>query len=253
VILSKLLAAREVNYPFSEIRRHDERHAVGGVVRFLRVLLAVIAGFGLLFSPSFAWESQIDHTHTVSNTFLAVLATYWMFSLIGKRNPLLYVALGLTIGLGLLAKYNFALFLLALVIAFASDRKARPVVLSPWFGLAIVVAAIIASGHYLYILANPVAGTAKLSELGLNRLGFVETRLEGIASFAAAIIGVHGIWLTVVLLGFLDRWSNPRPPVHGIDEKHQHSSRLLLRLWLLLFGTFFGLVLIGGTTNFRDH
>jgi 4-amino-4-deoxy-L-arabinose transferase-like glycosyltransferase len=216
-------------------------------------LLAVIAGFGLLFSPSFAWESQIDHTHTVSNTFLAVLATYWMFSLIGKRSPLLYVALGLAIGLGLLAKYNFALFLLALVIAFASDRKARPVVLSPWFGLAIVVAAIIASGHYLYILANPVAGTAKLSELGLNRLGFVETRLEGIASFAAAIIGVHGIWLTVVFLGFLDRWSNPRPPVHGIDEKHQHSSRLLLRLWLLLFGTFLGLVLIGGTTNFRDH
>ncbi len=216
-------------------------------------LLAVIAGFGLLLSPNFAWESQIDHTHTVSNTFLSVLATYWMFSLIGKRSPLLYVALGFTIGLGLLAKYNFVLFLIALVIAFASDRKARPIVLSPWFVFAIVLAAIVASGHYLYILANPVAGTAKLGELGLNRLGFVETRLQGIASFAAAIIGVHGIWLAIVLLGFVDRWRDPRPPVQGIDEEHRHTSRLMLRLWLLLFGIFLGLVLVGGTTNFRDH
>jgi hypothetical protein len=66
-------------------------------------------------------------------------------------------------------------------------------------------------------------------------------------------LGVHGIWLAIVLLGFVDRWRDPRPPVPGIDEEHQHRSRLLLRLWLLLLGTFFGLVLIGGTTNFRDH
>jgi 4-amino-4-deoxy-L-arabinose transferase-like glycosyltransferase len=215
--------------------------------------LAAIAGLGLLFSPNFAWESQIDHTHTVSNTFLAVLATYWMFSLLERRSPLLYAALGITFGLGLLAKYNFALFLVALVIAFASDRKARPVVLTPWFAGALVLAAAVAAGHYLYILSNPVAGTAKLGELGLNRLGFVETRIEGIASFAAALAGVHGIWLLLVLLGFIDRWRNPRPPVPGMDEDHQHRSRLLLRLWLLLFGTFAGLVIVGGTTNFRDH
>jgi hypothetical protein len=215
--------------------------------------LAAIAGFGLLFSPSFAWESQIDHTHTVSNTFLAVLATFWMFSLVERRNLLLYAALGLTIGLGLLAKYNFVLFLLALVIAFASDRRARPVVLSPFFAAALLLGAIIASGHYLYILANPVAGTAKLGELGLNQLGFVETRIEGLSSFVAALVGVHGIWLAIVLLGFIDRWRDPRPAAPGIDEDHQHRSTLFLRLWLLLFAAFFGLVVVGGTTNFRDH
>jgi 4-amino-4-deoxy-L-arabinose transferase-like glycosyltransferase len=215
--------------------------------------LAAIAGFGLIFSPNFSWESQIDHTHTVSNTFLAVLATYWMFCLLERRTPWLYLALGVTFGLGLLAKYNFVIFLVAIVIAFASDRKGRSVVVSPWFALSLLVALATACGHYLYIFDNPAAGTAKISELGLNRLSFIATRIEGLQSFAAAILGVHGIWLFIVALGFVDRWRAPREPANGIEGDRQHAAILLVRLWLMLFLAFLGLVVIGGTTNFRDH
>jgi 4-amino-4-deoxy-L-arabinose transferase-like glycosyltransferase len=216
-------------------------------------ILAVIASFGLLFCANFAWESQIDHTHTVSNTFLTAVATLLMFRLASRPSAWGYVALGVAIGLGLLAKYNFLLFLLAIVLAFAMDRQARRIVISPWFALSMLIAVAIAAPHYLYIAADPQTGAAKIANLGFNRYGFVGTRLAGLATFLAAIAGVHGVWLAITALGYADWKMRPRALVSHIPEANQPACARMLRLWLILMLIFVGLVLVGGTTSFRDH
>lgn len=215
--------------------------------------LAVVASFGLLFSANFAWESQIDHTHTVSNTFLAVATALVMFKLAARPAPWLYVALGAAIGLGLVAKYNFLLFLVAIILAFAMDRQARRIVISPWFAFSLLIAAAIAAPHYLYIVADPATGAAKIANLGFNRYGFFQTRVAGIATFLAAIAGVHGIWLALVALGYMDVKRRPRPLENHIPEVNRPACRRMVRLWLILMIIFIGLVLVGGTTSFRDH
>ncbi len=117
--------------------------------------LAAVACFGLLFSANFAWESQIDHTHTVTNTFLCVLTALVFFKIAARPSAWLYVALGVAMGLGMLAKYNFLLFLIAIVLAFAMDRQTRRYVLTPWFAMSLLIALAIAGPHYLYIAADP--------------------------------------------------------------------------------------------------
>jgi hypothetical protein len=153
----------------------------------------------------------------------------------------------------MLAKYNFMLFLVAIVLAFAMERGARRTVLSPWFAMSLLIAAAIAAPHYLYIAADPATGAAKIDNLGFNRFGFVETRLMGIATFAAALAGVHGIWLAIVILGYIDRKIAPRAEVSLIAPENLPACRRLVRLWLILMIVFAGLVLAGGTTYFRDH
>ena len=140
--------------------------------------LATIAGFGLLFSANFSWESQIDHTHTVTNTLLVVASTLTLFKLVAKKTFARYLLLGLCIGLGMLAKYNYALFLVAALLTFGFDRDARKIFQSRWIGLSLAVAMVIAGPHYLYIAENPVAGAAKLSNLAMNRYGFLQSRLS---------------------------------------------------------------------------
>lgn len=216
-------------------------------------VLAAIGSFGLLFSANFSWESQIDHTHTVANTFLVVLTAAAMFKLLQKQSLLRHALLGLAIGLGLVAKYNFALFLVAIIAAFATDRRARAVVFSPMFAFSLALGLLIATPHYLYILDNPVAGAAKLGNLGINRFGFLQTRIIGLGAFASALAGTHGVWLALIGLGWLDRKTAARPRVANIAPDHRHSAQLLLRLWLTLLAVFAGLVIFGGTTSFRDH
>jgi 4-amino-4-deoxy-L-arabinose transferase-like glycosyltransferase len=216
-------------------------------------MLAVVSSFGLLFCANFAWESQIDHTHTVSNTFLTVATTLVMFRLAVRPSPWLYVALGVAIGLGLLAKYNFLLFLVAIILAFAMDRQARRIVITPWFALSLLIAVAIAAPHYLYIAADPATGAAKIANLGFNRYGFIGTRLAGLATFLAAIAGVHGIWLAIVALAYFDVKRRPRPLQSHIPEANRPACARMLRLWLILMIIFTGLVLVGGTTSFRDH
>ncbi len=215
--------------------------------------LAAIACFGLLFSANFAWESQIDHTHTVTNTFLCVLTALIFFRIAARPSAWLYVALGAAMGFGMLAKYNFLLFMVAIVLAFAMDRQTRRTVLTPWFAMSLLIASAIAGPHYLYIAADPATGAAKIDNLGFNRHGFFATRVEGIATFLMALAGVHGLWLAIVALGYADRRTAPRPQVALIPDENQAACRRMLRLWLILMLIFTGLVIVGGTTYFRDH
>jgi 4-amino-4-deoxy-L-arabinose transferase-like glycosyltransferase len=215
--------------------------------------LAAAGAFGLLFSANFSWESQIDHTHTVSNTFLVVLATYALFSLLERRSAWLFALLALAIGFGLVAKYNFLLFLAAAVAAFLMDREGRKLVLSPGFAAALLAGAAIAAPHYFYILTNPQEGAAKLTNLAMNRYGFIETRLAGLASFLLAIASVHGVWLAIIAMGWLDARRASRPMVNLIAPHRINATSLFLKLWLANAAVFAALVILGGTTSFRDH
>lgn len=215
--------------------------------------IAAIAAFGLLFSPNLSWESQIDHTHTVSNTLLVALTTLQLFRLSRAPSTAGYVILGLAIGLGVMAKYNYILFLAAAFAAFATHPLGRPVVLSKGFALALLTGLAVCSPHLWYLAANPVEGTAKLSNLGMNRFGFVETRMHGFAGFARAVAGVHAIWLVLAALGWLDRRRDPRPLEPGLPQGKRDSAALMVRLWVSVAASFVVLVVAGGTTNFRDH
>ena len=84
------------------------------------------AAASLVWLPIMGWESLRDLTHTVL-VCASVAATWWLvLRQLQRPQPSGFVALGLVLALGLLSKYSFALFALALGLAVLSGRETRP-------------------------------------------------------------------------------------------------------------------------------
>jgi len=150
----------------------------------------IVAGASMLWLPSVGWESQRDLTHTVLATALAALAL-WLFTRVatrGLRGD--YVAFGMAVGAGLLAKYNFVLFLGLLVLATAFVPPLRQRWLSRDGVWAAVVALAICLPHLFWVTEQWLAATQgtfqkligggvgrdireRLSAAALGWLGFV--------------------------------------------------------------------------------
>lgn len=100
---------------------------------------AVLATCALLFIPQIAWESQRDMTHTTLVVFASAATLFQLFSLAQKKTLLRYCFLGLYIGIGFLAKPNFALFLVTALLSFLVTAEGRSVLCDRkiFFSLAI--------------------------------------------------------------------------------------------------------------------
>lgn len=224
-------------------------------------MIAAIGSFGLLFSVNFAWESQHDQSHTVSNTFLTVTTVYLFFKALEKAQRLHYIGLGLAIGLWALAKYNFVFPLTILTVIAVLTPEGRNFIKSPWIFATILLAVCIPAAHYGYILNNVAEATTKVSKLGLNETGFLQNRFLGTIAFFKAFIGVHAGWL-ILLAGLAIMTRNdathlnhplniPRQTIELIPFKRRQIifTRLVCAIYLLLLA----FVLVAGISRYRDH
>jgi len=224
-------------------------------------MLATIGCVGLLFSTNFAWESQHDQSHTVSNTFLTVTAVYMVFRTWDRRTVGHYIVLGAIIGLWSLAKYNFLFPLSAVLVTFAVNQRTRSLYTHPAMVLTLLIAVAISYFHYLYIYENLAEATVKLSKLGIEDDGFIQTRFKGIQEFLRAFIGVHAVWIITAAALFFhwrklsktgetteDTELTPAP-----SPAHADREAIFIRFCAITYALLLLFVLIAGTTRFRDH
>ena len=100
----------------------------------------------------FAWDSVRTYTHSIM-LLAAMLATVYIFYKITEtRQSIWYAMFGIIIGFGLLAKYNYALFLLCFLVAALFEPVYRRSLGDRWIFASIVVALIIAGPHGLWLL-----------------------------------------------------------------------------------------------------
>lgn len=86
---------------------------------------ATDAMLALYLVPGLVWESQRDQTHLVLATFLSAAMFFLVLRLVRSRQTWLFPACGVVAGMGVLAKYNFALVLGSLTLATAFLREFR--------------------------------------------------------------------------------------------------------------------------------
>ncbi|PHR25895.1 MAG: hypothetical protein COA36_13580 [Desulfotalea sp.] len=114
---------------------------------------AILATCSLLLIPQIAWESQRDMTHTTLVVFAAAASLYQAMRLMEKRTCFNYILWGLFLGIGFMAKANFGLFVVILLLTLSTFSEGRKVLfnwkiifsLSVLFGLA---------GNYFYWMFN---------------------------------------------------------------------------------------------------
>lgn len=192
-------------------------------------LAGVTAGICLLLTPQILWESQRDLTHSTLACMLVVgsLSAFERVHSCGRASG--YALFGFVAGLGLLTKFNFALWLLALVAAGLSIVEFRRTILHRKM--------LISAATALCVLLPVAFGI-------MDQHGFLAdsaTRLRIQQSRSAMELLGLGIWRVVIgtlaacaipatVLGLLARSTPPLPNEHA----GKSYITLLWRAWAII-------------------
>lgn len=113
--------------------------------------LAAVSAASLTLLGPVAWTVHAAWTHTLLLA-VCVLATFWAAVRVTQRRTLTdYLVFGVMIGLGLLAKYSFLLFLGPLLAAMLLTRGLRDAVLDTRMLLSLAVALLLVAPHAFWM------------------------------------------------------------------------------------------------------
>jgi 4-amino-4-deoxy-L-arabinose transferase-like glycosyltransferase len=164
--------------------------------------LAALAAFSFTAIYVFGYYSHHDLTHTtVLSAFLA--ASWYVFVRLSETPRLgWYLALGLCFGLGMLGKWNFAIFAVALPLACLVHPGYRALVLTWKIVPAALLATAIALPPALWILSMGASQGDGIGEVLGQQSGSLLNLLKGTASLALAVLAYPLPFLAIFLAVF---------------------------------------------------
>jgi 4-amino-4-deoxy-L-arabinose transferase-like glycosyltransferase len=168
--------------------------------------IAFFAALSLGLAPGAVFSARIISTDVPLLFFwtLALLAYVKLLSGEGWRWSLL---LGISIGLGLLAKYAMIYFLLGIALAAWLDSDARCLLRAHKFWIALVIAMLVVTPNGMWNFEHKFA---TLQEVGNNAVGDgIKFNWQKGLEFFGSQFGVFGPILFTVLLGAIARVASP--------------------------------------------
>ena len=203
------------------------------------------AALALFLVPQISWDSQRDLTHSVLATTLAAGAAlaFWTRTLPGRPGG--WILLGGLTGLGLLAKPNFLIVPLALVLAAASAAETRGRLAITGLLLAAVTAAAVVAMPLHWALTHPDLAFASVRKLQIDGGVGLVAAAEGLLRFARALLKI--LILPALVLGAI-RWRNRRI---AVPASWTPLDRLLLPAIVIGAAIAAAGVLAGGVTQVR--
>lgn len=124
----------------------------------------------LALIPAYAYTINFKLTHSVLVFAMSSMTFYFYIKVLKKNSLLNFLLLGVSIGLGLISKYNFSFLLLALILASLCSKAARKAFLKPQIIISIFSSLAIALPHYLWLYKNSESAGNYLSERGAFKL-----------------------------------------------------------------------------------
>src|SRR5438067_6698485 len=118
---------------------------------------ALVASAMLMLFPQVSWEALRTETHSVLMTTLACALLWAYVRLLGRQNPARYAWFGLVAGLGMLAKYNFAMLLAAMAGASLLVPEHRRLLWNRKIWIALGLALLLFAPHAAWIVQHPDA------------------------------------------------------------------------------------------------
>lgn len=209
---------------------------------------AALAAAALLFIPHLAWESQRDQTHLVLASLLAAGTWLVFLRLAQARSAEAYVLLGLVAALGILAKYNFLVFLAGLVTAALVRRESR-VALRDWRVLLSVATLLaVLAPHLVWAASHPDLLLSQTHKFDLTPArGALPRWVFGLRDLLVALLEYTTVpAIFFVCLGRAPRTSEPDVAVGSL-------ARLLGRTMLLAVALCAVTVVVLGVGNLRSR
>ncbi len=182
---------------------------------FKNTRAAILSASSLLLIPQIAWESQRDMTHTTL-VVCAAAALFWIvLKLIENRSAFNYCLLGLFFGIGVLAKANFALFIVVLTLTLLTFPEGRRIICSRKILFSLLISVAITASYFLWMFNNQeivFSATHKLKRAA--ELYYI----SGITSFIKnGFLFLTPLWLVYLIIfpaGFLKN-QNKQPSIYN--------------------------------------
>jgi 4-amino-4-deoxy-L-arabinose transferase-like glycosyltransferase len=210
--------------------------------------LAIIAVLGMLTLPQVAFEAQRDLTHSVAVLFASSLFVYALFATLERGSLFAYALTGVAVGVGLLAKYNFALLPAAALIGVILEPSFRGRLWNWRIIVAILVAGAIVAPHALWFLDHVDLATGRT--LGKLKAGADVDRtgqiIAGMFSLVAAFIGFGTLTVAAYWIAFGRRFTQSW-------RSSSKWTRLVGVIFVVVVVALVGLILFGGASALKDR
>lgn len=209
--------------------------------------LALIAMLGVLTLPPIFLLAQRDLSHTVAALFAVSLFLYGFLRTLIRPSLGGYALTGLAVGIGFIAKYNFALVPVAAVIAILPEPNLRARLFDWRTVVALAIAALIALPHGWWILEN--LGSASKGTLIEMREAHAEGRLAQAVHGLIALVSatIRGAIVPLVVFGLVFR-----KHVLAICSAESQWTRVIGRTLLICLLAVVLIILAVGATHIRE-
>jgi len=130
--------------------------------------------YSFFLMPSFFWHMHQGFTHTIILGLSIMMTTFYLVALEENKQKSYYLYLGISIGIGLLSKYSFILFLLPILLASLISRDFRKIFLSKKFLITLLTVLFISGPHFFWLTNNYV----EISQQASERLAIISNNLN---------------------------------------------------------------------------
>lgn len=210
---------------------------------------AVIAMLSLLLIPQIFWESQRDLTHSVLGTTIAAGTLFVMLRLLKTGRLHYYALFGICAGAGLISKYNYGVFWVALFLAGCTIKTLRPRLLHRNMLLSVFCLLLVASPHLYWATTNMQATLSQAGKFKVGRsLGLLASYSLGFRKLLMAVVSFLGLLVPVYALFFY------KPEARNGAVSTDDDYAVLIRRTLVTgLGLCILMVLLFKVTVFKDR
>ena len=205
--------------------------------------------FSLFLFPSLAWNALNYLTHSLLLCAISLATARAILLLPSRRSWQAYARLGLWLGMGMLAKYNFALFAASLFLAGLSCRPYRAALLDVRMLLSGTLAALLLLPHLLWFLKHAEQVCPLLVvKTGLGESGTTAGVLRGLWNLLIS----NGVVLVMPFVAGVVFLLRPGSG-WGFRSAAKSDACCLLERFFLAALLHLTLQVLAGTTRFQDR
>ncbi len=212
--------------------------------------LAVLSAIAALGIYNVGWESVMNYSNTVLLAALCAATLYAVLRLERAHTIAGQAALGLAVGLGLLSKYNYVLFLAPMAVACAVHPGLRARLFSAKGLVALAVAAVVAGPHYYWALTS-AGGFAAVATPDPHGGGYLTAVAWGLSSAVYRTLAFLSPLLILFLVFFPGAF---RPLATSATGGEAARRRRLFEVFFLAFaGLGVAAILAFQVSEVRTH
>ncbi len=206
-----------------------------------------IATFSYLLMPSFAWHMHQGFTHTILLGFGIILSLHALLSLKKNNSIKNYLYFGLSLGIGLMAKYSFLLFMIPLLISAASIASFRKIIINQKILLSIGVFIMVVGPHTYWLTQHYQEVFLSIDQkLKVTSDNLLVDRIKSVGQFIGAAIAFV---IPFSLIFIINSWKK----IFNIDKKIKKNdpSLLLNRFFLIIIASVILLAIFVSMPHFK--